>query len=168
MISLAWQKQQEERFDATYRKIIKCVKSAMEIRFCGMTSSSRKAVERYGQNWCYDCASGHHDKVFVDGIDGCTPEGDKILSERDGFDKNCTTVKIINSWFNELHLKKFCSAKTKADKIEELHKRVLKAMYLKRYYERGQLFGTTYLTVWSGLEQFVKISPKESIPVSTI
>ena len=165
MRSLVWQQKHEERQDVARSKIIRSVKSAMETRFRGMALSKTISAPLSANNFCYDCASGCHKKFFIDGVDGCDIEGeDKILREADGFNKDCTVVRLINSWYKELEIKHCACAKTKADRMETLLNRVLKEMYLKRYYERGQLISQTYLTVSPHLHKLVFKSPKSSIP----
>ena len=160
-----WQQKQEERFDVAYGKIIRYARSAMETRFRGMAASHKIGPQwPSGGNPCYDCASGRHNWYFIDGVDGVDVEGKKILSCRNGFDEQCTTVKVINSWYQDLKLSRLVSMKERADGVERLLNRVLKEMYVKRYYERGQLISQVYLTVSSDLHQFVRISPKSSIP----
>ena len=167
MRSLFWERKHEERLYEARSKIIESVKSAMKTRFIGMASKERSGVPLADNNFCYDCATGRHKRFFVDGVDGCDIEGeDKILLEADGFNKDCRVVRVINSWYKELELKRGDSVQVKADKIETLLNKVLKEMFLKRYHERGQLISQKYLTVSSTLAQFVFISPKSSIPPS--
>ena len=167
--SVLWQLKLEERMYAAERGIIRAVKSAMETRFRGMVNLSQQAVVFDGKNWCYDCATKQHQRCFVDGVDGFPiEEGPKILLESKGFDPNCRVVKVINSWYKAVVKGKHKSTQHKADEMDNLLKKVLKEMYLKRYYERGQLISLTYLTVSSHLEKFVFKSPKESIPFSDL
>jgi len=167
MQSLIWQQKHEERLIAAQSKIVNSVKSAMETRFRGMLLKCQSDVIVKEANLCYDCATGLHKHYFIDGVNGCDIEGeDKILCVGDGFNKECTVVRVINSWYKELDFKRCSSAKAKADKMEALLNKVLKEMFLKRYYERGQLISQRYLTVSSSLAQFVFISPKSCIPPS--
>ena len=137
----------------------------MKTRFRGMALKHNADVESSTTDLCYDCATGRHKLYFIDGVDGCDIEGpDKILTETNGFSKDCTVVRVINSWYKELELKRSGTTKEKADRMERLLNKILKEIFLKRYYERGQLISQKYLTVSSNLEQFVFISPKSSIP----
>ena len=151
---------------AAKKGIVRAVKSAMETRFRGMVNMKQQAVAFDGKNWCYDCATKRHQQYFIDGVDGCpVEEGPKVLLESDGFNPHCSVVKVINSWYKNVAKENHKSTQHKADEMDKLLKRVLKEMYLKRYYMRGQLISQTYLTVTQHLHKFVFKSPKESIPV---
>ena len=102
-----------------------------------------------GQALCFECASGGHELYEIVGLQKEISKSHcKFLNKLDGFNESCPLVVLVNCWCDSL-VDKCASNSEKADKLEELLRRVLKEFYCKRYLQRGQLISQVYHTVYS-------------------